>query len=202
MKSRWPVVAAVFLPILGCVTEAPYDPLDDYVERNAVTLLDAPTVSASSVAPEDRDAVAQGEYLVELLGCGSCHTDGALVGVADVNRPLAGSRIGIAYTNPLRQKRPGIVYPPNITPDPDTGVGSWTDDQLTEAIRSGKNRHGGQSGLVMPWRGYALLSDSDAKALVRYLRSIEPVSHRVPDNVVPGARATERFVHFGVYESQ
>jgi mono/diheme cytochrome c family protein len=194
----------LLLPLLltACTTEPTYNPLDDYEELDAATVLDAPTPAAAVVSPENREAVARGEYLVELLGCGSCHTDGALIGEPKMDRSLAGSRVGIAYTSPLATKNPGVVYAPNITPHPRTGIGSWSDEQIAIAVRAGLGRHWGRRIMVMPWQGYARMSDADAYAIVGYLRSIEPIDHQVPDNVEPGTMALEPYVHFGVYQSR
>ena len=144
----------------------------------------------------------RGEYLVELLGCGACHTDGALEGVPDFDKALAGSRIGIAFTNPLADSTPGVVYPPNITPDVDTGIGAWSDRQIEIAIRAGVGRHGDRRIVVMPWQGYVKLTQDDLAAMVAYLRSIPAVRHEVPDEVRPGETASEPFVYFGVYRSR
>ena len=116
--------------------------------------------------------------------------------------PLAGSKVGIAWSNPLGDEYPGIVYPPNITPDMETGIGSWSDPQIANAVRSGIGRHGDRRISVMPWRGYATISNEDIDAIVAYLRSIEPISHAVPAEVSPGKRATSPFVYFGVYRSR
>jgi mono/diheme cytochrome c family protein len=137
--------------------------------------------------------------MVELLGCGVCHTDGALVGAPDTDRLLAGSRTGIAYTSPLEYRDPGVVFPPNITPDEETGIGRRSDEQILLAIRAGLSTHVGRPIALMPWQGYAALSDDDANAIVAYLRSIKPIRHRVPAEVHPGSKGTEPFVYFGVY---
>lgn len=181
---------------------APYDPLVDYEALESTTILEAPDVEAGSFAPGSREQVRHGRYLVELLGCGACHTDGALEGSPDPGRSLAGSSVGIAYTNPLEHRYPGVVYPPNITPDTRTGIGSWSDRQIADAIRSGIGRHGDRAIAVMPWQGYARISDEDLQAMVAYLRSIRPVSNRVPDAVPPGMPAPHPYVHFGVYRKR
>jgi hypothetical protein len=186
--------------LVACTTSAYYDPLVDYEQVNASTILDAPT--PVEIAPENRGPVTRGEYLVELLGCGACHTDGALIGEPKMGKGLAGSGIGIAYTNPLENRYPGVVYPPNITPDDETGIGRWSDQQIIEAIRAGLGRHGNRRILVMPWQGYATISNDDAFAIVGYLRNIEPISNRVPDDVPIGTMAGMPFVHFGVYRSR
>ena len=126
----------------------------------------------------------------------------ALAGEPDLTKRFAGSSIVIAWSNPVGDERPGVVYPPNITPDPDTGIGNWTDDQIQNAVRAGIGRHGNRRISVMPWQGYAQLTDDDVEAIAAYLRSIEPISHRVPREVKPGRRASEPFVYFGVYRQR
>ena len=186
----------------GCATEVPNDLLLDYEKVEATTILDAPSSLPGTYSPQRRAVVARGEYLVELLGCGACHTDGALIGDPNFERSLAGSQIGIAYANPLGDKNPGVIYPSNITPDEKTGIGDWTDEQIANAIRSGIGRHGSRRLAWMPWSGYAKLSDDDTAAIVSYLRTIEAVKHRVPDEVEPGKAASYPFVYFGVYRSK
>jgi mono/diheme cytochrome c family protein len=83
----------------------------------ALTLLSAACPSAA-----DEDASGRGEYLVRAGGCFSCHT-------AAGGQPLAGGR---ALATPF-----GTFYSPNITPDPDTGIGRWTDAQFLRALREG-----------------------------------------------------------------
>lgn len=194
-------LVAISLLVLGaCATEPQPDVLDEYTEVQSTTILGAPDARPSRFDPSSRDAVFRGKYLVELLGCAACHTDGALVGDPNPERALAGSRIGIAFSNPLGDARPGIVYASNLTPDTETGLGTWSDKQIAAAIRAGQGRHGGRRIAVMPWQGYARLSPDDTAAIVAYLRSIDAVRHEVPNEVPPGSRATTRFVYFGVYE--
>lgn len=202
---KTPLSALLVLFLLGaCATESEpqYDPLQDYEQIEAATVLDAPAPVAGNFAPDNLYQVQRGEYLVELLGCGSCHTDGALEGAPIMERALAGSTIGIAYTNPLDTDIPGIVFPPNITPDEDTGIGLWSDEQIASAIRVGLGRHAGRRIAVMPWQGYAKMTDEDVTAIVSYLRSIEPVGHKVPAEIIPGQKTSRRYVHFGVYRSR
>lgn len=196
-----PALLAV-LYFIGCASEPAYDPLQDYEEVDTSTIVDAPSARSGSFAPASRDLVYRGEYLVELLGCGSCHTDGALRGDPDMNRALAGSRIGIAYISPLEVRLPGIVYPANLTPDMETGIGSWSDQQIANAIRAGIGRHGNRRIATMPWQAYAKLSDEDVSAIVSYLRALTPVHHKVPEEVAPGRRAKEDYVYFGVYRNR
>lgn len=190
------------LALAACASETRYNPHADYEELDATTILDAPSPVPGNFAPENRYVVERGEYLVELLGCGSCHTDGALEGAPQLSKSLAGSRIGIAYMNPFDNDMPGVVYPPNITPDRETGIGEWSDNQIAAAVRAGLGRHLSRRIAVMPWQGYAKMSDEDATAIVAYLRSINPVRHEVPAEVRPGTKAKAPFIYFGVYRSR
>ncbi len=193
----------VYTPVLMLVAcAAPYDPLADYEELGAQTVLKAPAAEPGNFAPASRAEVERGRYLVELLGCGACHTDGALEGSPDHTRALAGSSTGIAYTNPLEHAHPGVVYPPNITPDRETGIGAWSDTEIAEAIRAGIGEHGGRPIVVMPWQGYSRMSEEDIVALVSYLRSVKPIRNKVPEAVLPGTRAPSPYVHFGVYRKR
>ncbi len=194
-------IAMFLLLIAACTAEEIYDPLEEYEELDPATIVGAPDARPGSVAPADRGQVERGQYLVQLLGCGACHTDGALIGAPDADRLLAGSRVGIAYTSPLEHRNPGVIYPANITPDMETGIGGRSNEQIANSIRAGIGGHGSARIETMPWQGYALLTDDDLNSIVSYLRSIPPVEHRVPRAVRPGQRARENFVYFGVYWS-
>lgn len=199
-------VTLVCIFLAGCAaettTERADDAMQDYEEIEATTVLDAPDPVPGKFAPEHLFQVRRGEYLVELLACGSCHTEGALEGVPDFDKALAGSSIGIAFSNPMGDRLPGVVFPPNLTPDPETGLGAWTDQQIADAVRFGAGRHTSRKIVIMPWQGYAKMTEEDVAAIVAYLRSIEAVRHKVPDEVMPGQDTDKPFVYFGVYRSR
>jgi mono/diheme cytochrome c family protein len=199
MVARFLCLAVTFF-LAACATDDYYNPLDHFDPVEATTILDAP--SPVGVDAENQPAVTRGEYLVELLGCGACHTQGALIGEPDMSLALAGSSIGIAYTSPFENERPGIVFAPNLTPDRDTGLGRWTDEEIKDAVRTGLGRHGPERILVMPWQGYSQITEDDAWAIVAYLRSLEPIENQVPVNVAVGRSTSETYVHFGVYRSK
>lgn len=199
-KTCVPILVLALLN--ACAAETPYDPLQDYKELDNTGIVASPESVGGNFAPTDRDLVRRGRYLVELLGCGACHTDGAFAGAPDTDKLLAGSQTGIAYTNPLKSEFPGVVYPPNITPDNATGIGSKSDIQLANAIRGGGGRHGARRFAAMPWPAYARIYDEDVDAIVAYLRSIPAIRHEIPGNVMPGQKAPQPFVYFGVYESR
>ena len=142
------------------------------------------------------DAIARGQYLVELLSCAACHTDGQLINEPDAKRYLAGSSVGIAYND---DENPGVVFPPNLTPDPETGLGRWKREEITRNIQYGIDRHGRQQLPIMPWLGYAHMAIEDADAITTYLMSLPAISHQVPLDVTPGEPSTAPYVRYGVY---
>lgn len=106
-----------------------------------------------------------------IVACGNCHTPQGPGG------PVAGMEL--AGGTPFVEQ-PFTAYASNITPDPDTGIGRWTDDQLIAAIRDGKRPDGSLIGPPMPFAFYRGLSDSDVRAIVAYMRSVPPVKNAVP----------------------
>jgi mono/diheme cytochrome c family protein len=199
IMRRWQAGVLVAVLGLGACTQRT-GVLRDFEPVEPALAIPAPQPAETSQT--DRAVVERGQYLVDLLGCAVCHTDGALMGAPDPSRRLAGSRIGIAYNDPLVQKKPGIRYPGNLTPDPKTGLGRWTDDQVARFIRSGVDPKGMPHLSVMPWPGFARLTDTDAQAIVAYLRSLPPIEFTVPEHVKPGTSAIAPYVHFGVYRSR
>ncbi|TWA71274.1 cbb3-type cytochrome c oxidase subunit III [Azospirillum brasilense] len=114
----------------------------------------------------------RGRALVNgIVACGNCHTP------QGPNGPVAGQEL--AGGTPFVEE-PFTAYASNITPDPETGIGRWTDEQLIAAIREGKRPDGSLIGPPMPFGFYRGLSDGDLRAIVAYLRSVPPVRHSVP----------------------
>jgi mono/diheme cytochrome c family protein len=114
----------------------------------------------------------RGTYLMSsIVACGNCHTQ---------NTPQ-GPRPGMELAGGTRFDEPfGVAYASNITPDPETGIGKWTDEQLILAIREGKRPDGSLIGPPMPIPLYRGLADDDLKAIVAYLRAAKPVANKVP----------------------
>ena len=178
-------------------------PIAHYEAVYTKTTLSVPAPDVSVVSHMDSTRVNRGRYLTVITGCAACHTDGALVGDPNPSRSLAGSQIGIAYTNPFSDPLPGVAFPGNLTPDAMTGLGRWTDEQIATAIRAGNPRDGAAPShlAVMPWPLLAQLTDDDANAIVAYLRSIPPIEHHVPARAPPGTRASADYVYHGVFRS-
>ena len=188
------------LSIAACAGSSnTYDPLKDYEQVSPASAQETPAPMANAYPAE---AVQQGQYIVTLLGCANCHTDGALVGEPNESRLMAGSTVGIAWTSPLEGSNPGVVYPANLTPDPETGLGNWSLEDIVAMLQTGIDNHGRGSLPVMPWIAYSKLRQEDARAIAMYLKSLPPVKHSVPKNVRPGQRATAPYIHFGIYQSK
>jgi mono/diheme cytochrome c family protein len=199
---RWlPVLQGCFL-LSSCANLAHPAKHYDAVYTKATLETPAPDPSKLSQVPQrDREQVGRGRYLVEIAGCASCHTDGALIGEPNAQRQLAGSHLGIAYTDPFTDDLPGIAYPSNLTPDPMTGLGNWTDVQIAAAIRNGDSSGGAGHLTGMSWPLYRHMTDDDVDAIVAYLRSIPSVHNEVPKRVERGTRAHTSYVYFGVFRS-
>jgi mono/diheme cytochrome c family protein len=113
--------------------------------------------------------VDRGRYIVEVIGaCGNCHSP---VGPDDPDQSmhLSGGR-------PL-DERGMFAVPPNITPDFETGIGSWSDAEIIRAIREGVRPDGRVLGPPMPFGVYRNISDRDVRAIVAYLRTVDPVKN-------------------------
>ena len=136
--------------------------------------LPTPPFTTGIVAPDPSDKAARGDYLVNhVLSCTDCHTPvDPSTGAPIVEKYLAG---GQPYEGPW-----GIVYGGNITPDKDTGLGSWTEDDIKRALTTGINKQGRRL-ILMPWFVYSNLSPEDADAVAYYLKNVLPaVKNEVP----------------------
>jgi mono/diheme cytochrome c family protein len=134
-----------------------------------VALKDYKGDSPSGVPAELRNAslIEQGEYLTKAADCAVCHT--AKGGV-----PYAGGR---AFVLPF-----GTMYSTNITPDPETGIGKYTDKNFLDAIHAGVGRDQQKLYPAMPYASYTYMSDADALAIKAYLFSLAPVHALAPAN--------------------
>ena len=159
------------------------------------------------VPVDTHDGVQRGKYLVTVAGCNECHTtktfgpDGPQ---PDTSRLLAGHPEQMKMPPPPRlpPHEPwavvasptltawsgpwGVSFAANLTPDQNTGLGTWTKEMFVTAMRTGK--HMGVSRTIlppMPWQDFARMSDADLDAIYQYLRTIPPVVNHVPDPVPP-----------------
>jgi mono/diheme cytochrome c family protein len=146
-------------------------------------------LKAPSPTPQ-AEKLERGEYLATVTGCNDCHTPGSLYGKPDSERKLSGSELG--WTGPW-----GTSYARNLTPDVETGIGTWSEDDIVKTIRTGQRADGSALLPPMPWPNYARLTDEDAYAIAAYLKNLPPVTHRVPDKLPPGKKATTPALVFG-----
>jgi len=172
----------------------------------------------SALAPDRKTSadlsasVERGRYLVSSVGCADCHASkimGREGPEPDMTRFLAGAPedaklppppqlpagpwIAVASADFTSWSGPwGISYAANLTPDQNTGIGSWSEDTFVKALKTG--RHMGVSRPIlppMPWPAFRNLTDDDLKAVYAYLRTIPPVHNRVPEPVPPAAATTD-----------
>jgi hypothetical protein len=120
------------------------------------------------------DLVHQGEYIASITGCAFCHSpfreDSTMI---DEFKFAGGQRFVVV---PF-----GTFVSYNLTSDKETGLGNWTDDQIKTFVTSGVRRD--RSRMIpfpMPWPNFANLKPQDLNALVAFLRSLPPVSNRIP----------------------
>lgn len=161
---------------------------------------------SSRMNPAER--VQRGKYLVTIGGCNDCHTPlkmGPQGPAPDMARFLSGHPEDANL--PAPPKLPpgpwfamtagmtawagpwGVSYAANLTPDPNTGLGIWTEDMFIQAMRTGKH-YGASRDILppMPWQNVAQLTDEDFKSVFAYLRTLPPLKNRVPEPEPPGGR--------------
>jgi mono/diheme cytochrome c family protein len=155
-------------------------------------------MSCSWISASAETSIERGEYLTNILGCGGCHTEGALLG-NPTGQWLAGSRIGIAYTEDLDDISPGIVFPGNLTADKETGLGRWSKNEIKTFLLTGMDHYGKQATTVMPWPNYAYLSNQDLDDIAAFLKQLAPIEQAIPESVAAGEPVQNAFVRVGVY---
>ena len=155
------------------------------------------------------EIVARGSYLVTISGCNDCHSPKKITSMGpgyDSSRLLSGHPASEPLPDIIKiALKPGnwgllgpdvtsfvgpwgISYAANLTPDTATGIGAWTDEVFIKTMRTGKHlgEEGGRPILPpMPWVGIGKLTDEDLKSMFAYLKSITPISNRVPQPVSP-----------------
>ena len=120
--------------------------------------------------PKGYDRVEKGRYLSVLGDCAGCHT-------APGGKPFAG---GLALDTPF-----GRLLAPNITPDPETGIGRMSDSDFVAALHEGRGHNGRRLYPAMPYPAYTKMSRDDVLALRSYFRTVQPVSNAVEPNQLP-----------------
>jgi mono/diheme cytochrome c family protein len=145
-------------------------PLRGALACAAALLFTSALAIAGESDPQDFTQIKKGQYLAILADCGSCHT---LPG----HRRFAG---GLPIETPF-----GNIVAPNITPDPETGVGAWSDDEFDAAVRRGIRKDGALLYPAMPFNAYTKMTREEVLAIRAYLNTVEPVHHAVVANTLP-----------------
>ena len=137
--------------------------------------LGAAALSCAAVAAAEaaETPAGRGKYLASVIPCTDCHTPGHFLGKPDMARYLGGSDVGFELPGL------GTFVGPNLTPDKQTGLGNWTDQQIVTAIQTCARPDGRMLAPIMPYHAFATLTPQDVQAIVAFLRSIPPVQHKV-----------------------
>jgi mono/diheme cytochrome c family protein len=173
----------------------------------AVARAITPSVGDTPPGPTTAAArVERGAYLVRTMGCNDCHTPlklGPRGPEPDMSRALTGhpqdlvmppppalppgpwAWIGAA-TNTAFAGPWGVSFTANLTPDPETGLGKWTEEMFRQTMKTGRHEGKGRPVLPpMPWFVVGALTDEDMTSLFAYLQSLAPVRNRVPQPIDP-----------------
>jgi hypothetical protein len=145
---------------------------------------------------EQRSYIDRGKYLVDHLGeCVGCHTPLGKGGSGDPDMNLylsgvpakfAGAKEGPPQVAGFPGPKGARFYPKNLTPDPETGMGKWTEEQFVKALKEGVRPDGTKyPRSQMEWEFYGNMTEADIRAMYRYLRTIKPIKNKVPDNIPP-----------------
>ena len=127
-----------------------------------------PTGAPANLA--NADLVARGEYLTRAADCEACHS-------APEGKPFAG---GLPFKLPMI----GTIYSTNITPDQETGIGAWSDEEFLRALHQGIGKGGKHLYPAFPYPSYALMTDRDVLAIKAYLFTLKPIKYTPPSNDV------------------
>ena len=153
-----------------------------------ILIMSGAALVAASLQPvaayADSAQVARGKYLVRLAGCTDCHTPGHFLGKPDLSRYLGGSDVG--FEVPFA----GTVVGRNLTPDKETGIGGWTLEQITTAIRTGVRPDGRVLSPIMPWPAYSGMRQADVDAIAVFLKTLRPVKHKIPGPFMANEKPT------------
>ena len=118
---------------------------------------------------QESDPLARGRYLTQAADCEACHT-------IPGGKAYAGGR---AFDTDF-----GTIYSPNITPDKQTGIGSWSDAQFLKAVHEGVDDDGEHLYPAFPYAAFTYLTDEDVLSIKAYLFSLEPVKNVAPENTL------------------
>jgi mono/diheme cytochrome c family protein len=148
--------------------------VDNAVAPNDLALPQRPAAAPTNTADAVADPVRHGEYLVTIMNCGMCHTPSGPDGMPDPSKQFAG---GVEIEIPMLGT--GTLYAGNITSDPTTGIGKWSQAEVEHAV---KTPGVGGARVQAYLTGSNRMTDRDLAAIAAYLRTIPPIKNKVPES--------------------
>jgi len=147
-----------------------------FVKVLANTLFTPPPFPEKTITiPDTSDKVAYGKYVASALGdCYACHS-GDMLKVNSLEPEKSFGYYGGGI--PMRNEAGETVNSANLTMDPETGIGTWTEQQFIEAVRFGKNPRGGT--LSYPMMPHSMLTDGEVSAIFAYLKTVPVIKHPI-----------------------
>ena len=137
---------------------------------------------ASTNTDSIQKVIARGDYLANhVAGCMDCHSKRDFSKYSGPAVPGTEGQGGEAFSHDLLNAIPGVVYARNITPDPETGIGSWSDDDILKALTQGINKKGDTLFPIMPYANFNHLAKSDLLGIIAYIRTLKPIKNKVPE---------------------
>jgi hypothetical protein len=180
-----------------------------FILAGSCLLLAAMFWTATGQDKPNQKLVKRGEYLVNAVGCNDCHTPmkmGPKGPEPDMTRMLSGHPQNMVMPpSPVTAPGPwmgsfaatmtawagpwGVSFTRNLTPDKETGLGDWTEQNFIATMRTGRRMGKGREILPpMPIQAFKNMTDSDLKSIFAYLKTIPVVKNKVPEPVAPAGQ--------------
>lgn len=170
MKKFFKITGYVFIGILAVIAAGVV-----YMQYAFPNVDAAPTITVKKT-PE---LVARGEYLANHVAvCIDCHSTRDFSRFAGPLVPGTHGKGGDRFDQSMGF--PGIFYAKNITPDKETGIGTWTDGEVYRAITAGVSKNGDPLFPLMPYKSFSQMAEQDIHAIIAYIRTLDPIKHEVP----------------------
>ena len=143
---------------------------------------DAGTEAKNRKEDSLRKVVERGDYLANhVAACIHCHSKRDFSKYSGPVIPGTEGGGGDVFDNTILDAIPGTLYGKNITPDNETGIGSWTDDEILRAITHGIRKNGDTLFPIMPYVNFNKMAKDDLLSIVAYLKTLKPINNKVKD---------------------
>jgi mono/diheme cytochrome c family protein len=128
-----------------------------------------------------KKVIQRGEYLANnVAACIHCHSKRDFTKYSGPVIMGTEGMGGDLFDHNILDAIPGTLYGKNITPDPETGIGTWTDDEILRAITQGINKNGDTLFPIMPYTNFNRMAKEDLLSIIAYLRTLKPIQNKVP----------------------